>query len=620
MRENPDWAKSKFLNRPAAETEPAPSRVGRDSDPPVLSRYVGVQYNLPYWPPGFDKGLSRAHKDLLKELTGAGKAHHKIIDVTAKRGSASPFIQGSYELHASSDLSGPVSGPEDVAWLNARLKSRRVQIKDGIPRHWGSVRLIGEDSCALPTVAGSRSSRLPLKVHPLPPLDLDLTADRAQLETMRFEIAATAGRPTPMLAERLGWWRVDRLTRPQAVPARLDLFDFFRLLRGPPIVCRAEPAPLEPMHVYPPYTTLRRLNKEIEIAKAKASAEPLVEDALTNLWHRKRRKRRPPRHVYIESWVDHPHGAHGDFMTVKTGRGLIEQTLVSGVVYGKSQSLEDKGAIARSLWPNGFPKEVKKTRKRHWPPPWWIPGDLDATWSRYLGSWESVMAKDALSGRKRSFEEYKGLVHWEMITNPGASISAIARSLGIDRTEVRRANKQAACRFGKAQAKAKAKTKNEPDAAKRAAAIARFNNFLRHATAEYRFEPIGVVWQIWDVELEEQFWDENQSPTPTRSFSHDYHEAAIARFARFNCYLRHSQGRGDPRSPAPTQSFSLDYLVQQHGCNRWRPIVAPEIELERDPERDPEWVLTGRVRLRIVVPIATMLTRTMVRPFRRRRH
>jgi hypothetical protein len=99
-----------------------------------------------------------------------------------------------------------------------------------------------------------------------------------------------------------------------------------------------------PFQAYPACTA-STFWRAVERAKANGSCEPF-EDALTNLWASKRRRRRPARRVRFES--------SEATLTVKTGRGIYEQ--VGDIEYGRSSKVEDKGIIAESYWPNGLRK------------------------------------------------------------------------------------------------------------------------------------------------------------------------------------------------------------------------------------------------------------------------
>jgi hypothetical protein len=72
-----DWASLPLAMATAAVRASQPCRSGLY----VSAKYTGPQYILPYWPPDYDKGPSRAYNMLRKDLILEGNAHRKIIDV-----------------------------------------------------------------------------------------------------------------------------------------------------------------------------------------------------------------------------------------------------------------------------------------------------------------------------------------------------------------------------------------------------------------------------------------------------------------------------------------------------------------------------------------------------------
>jgi hypothetical protein len=235
-----------------------------------------------------------------------------------------------------------------------------------------------------------------------------------------------------------------------------------------------------PFQGYPPGCTSEAFRKAVSRAEASGSCEAF-EDALTNLWARKRRKRRPPRRVRVEAWCDHPYGDHGDHMTVATERGLREQTLVNGVEYGRSRRNPERGAIHTSYWPNGL-------REWAWDRPRWIPADPDGAMNFWQGDYLVLRDVARLSVREGAILKMRS-------KDPPRAVSGIARFFRVDPKAVRTSENIGLASLAKARAKV--------------------GELTSPSAVEHRLRPIATLYRPAECGQLERFWDANFCPAPS---------------------------------------------------------------------------------------------------------
>jgi len=310
--------------------------------------------------------------------------------------------------------------------------------------------------------------------------------------------------------------------------------------------------PRMPFQAYPTGCTADAFRKAVARAEASGSCQPF-EDALTNLWARKRRKRRPPRRVRVEPWCDHAYGDHGDHMMVATERGLREQTAVNGVEYGRSRRKPERGLIHASYWPNGL-NEWSWDRQR------WIPADPDGARDWWQGDY--LVLRDVA---KLSIRE--GVVLKMRSLDPPLAVSGIARFLQIDPKAVRTSEKIGLKRLAKAREKV--------------------GELTPPPEVEHRLRSIGMVYAEWECGDLEMFWDRSRLAAP--SFT---------------------TGGGDVRKISLGCPYRRDEF--RRGVWRWRPeAYYPYSGDHIDPERFLRQDGGGYVQISrpLLVPIATLLTR-----------
>jgi hypothetical protein len=321
--------------------------------------------------------------------------------------------------------------------------------------------------------------------------------------------------------------------------------------RGLGQVVNGQPVEL-PFQVFPPGVTKYKLDKSVAKAEAQGSVEPF-EDALTNLWTRKRRKRRPARRVRVEAWNDHVYGEHGDHMTVATERGLHEQTPISGVEYGRSRHKPERDLIHASYWPNGL-------KKWRWDRQRWIPADPDGASNWWQGDYLILRDVAKLSIREGAILKMRSL-------DPPLAVSGIARFFRIDPKTVRTSEQIGLKRL--AEARGKVGELTPPPA------------------VEHRLRPIAMVYAEWECGDLEMFWDRSRLAAP--SFT---------------------TGSGDVRKNSLGCPYQRDEFSR--GVWRWRPeSYYPYSGDHIDPERflrqdGGGYVQTSRP---LLVPIATLLAR-----------
>jgi hypothetical protein len=241
--------------------------------------------------------------------------------------------------------------------------------------------------------------------------------------------------------------------------------------------------PRVPFQAYRTGCTAESFRKAVGRAEASGSCEPF-EDALTNLWARKRRKRRPPRRVRVEEWCDHAHGDHGDHMTVATERGLREQTLVNGVEYGRSCCRpHERGLIHTSYWPNGL-GEWMWDRQR------WISADPDGARNWWEGDYLALRSAARLSVREGAILKMRS-------QDPPRAVSGIARFFRIDPKAVRTSEKIGLARLAKARAKV--------------------GELTPPLAVEHRLRPIATLYRQAECGELVRFWDANFYPAPSAS-------------------------------------------------------------------------------------------------------
>jgi uncharacterized protein YerC len=470
VQDNPDWADAKFLNNESApETEPTPSRVGRDSG--LLSDDIGPPMRRGgYFGAGTPK--SRAYRMLRLELIREGKAHHRIIDIPDHQ-PPPPKWDEDDEIKPLAAISFLDLHPEADVILPLRVGGAydKYLARNHLPNTTANRRHFCRAYTEYLYPKSGRGSGLACPSRKLVPL-LQLVPE-----------------PTQLYA-------------PGVKKAVLDKVIEYAKAKG------CDDPSEEAIHLLWAVMHRASITQQWTI-NTKTGAVALRRSRA--VWARFQRSK-PPSVDVVDAGMSHDQHDELDGHPWDNLPSIFD-TPYTGVQRRRSV---DKGAAFRcSVWPVHRKKyQEARPRLKH-------AGGLDAQWDWY----REKLWKCAGWGRD------EGLIHWAM-TNTDASVSAIARSFGKTDQDVTTINEQAIELLNKgirneqivAMLAAGASYKRVQEATGLShSTVARIRKEAREAEVdvriypativELRFEPFEQIIEPWAYGWELKEYDRNDEST-----------------------------------------------------------------------------------------------------------